>query len=490
MKHFNILKKSLFALIACAVFYTANAQTARFQLIHNAADPSLDTVDVYVNGFMYDNIVFRKATSLLTTASGSVKININNRNSIDSGDLVLNRFTQTLAANSNTVIMFTGLDSIVNFGSNPNNINTGINLVAKTLTTWSAGSGKVQINIFHGVTDAPGIDIFTKPTISSGTLPTNLRFAQANGGTAAMFFNNVPTYIETRLTGTKTVIKAYNVNLTSFGQNLLTVFASGFVNPSTNQNGKNFGMFAVDTNGMVTELIEATRLQFIHNAADVALQSVDIYLNNTKVVPALKFRNATPFLTVNAGNTEVRISTANQTDTLFYLPSINLVSGKSYLAMAMGLKDTTNFAPNPNGVNRQLNITGFDSMPESSLLAGSFQYLVANGNTDATTLSFNNVPSQTSIISGLMYGGFSALKTENIKTIFNISNDSKTEYKGAYLLNAANYLNQSGVIFTSGFYKANGNPNNAATFKVMMALNNGTVIELPRLQNNLQIIHN
>jgi hypothetical protein len=115
MKHFTILKKSLFAFIASSVFYTANAQTARFQLIHNAADPSMDTVDVYVNGLKYDNVAFRQATTLLSTTSGNVKININERNSIDSSDLVLKRFTSTLATNSNSVIMITGVSNTANF---------------------------------------------------------------------------------------------------------------------------------------------------------------------------------------------------------------------------------------------------------------------------------------------------------------------------------------------------------------------------------------
>ncbi len=488
MKHFIILKKSLFALLASAVFFTANAQSARFQLIHNAADPSMDTVDVYVNGFKYDNIAFRQATSLLSVTSGSVKFNINDRNSIDSSDLVLKRLTLTLAANSNSVIMITGLNNTANFSANPNSLNTGITLITKNITAFAAGNGKVQINIFHGITDAPGVDVVSKPAISTGTLPSNLRFAQVNASN--LFFNNVPTYLEMRVAGSSAALKAYSVNLTSFNQKMLSVFASGFVNPTANQNGNSFGVFAVDTNGIVVELQEATRLQFIHNAADVALQSFDVYFNNNKVISALNFREATPFLTVNAGNTQVRVSTANQNDTLYFIPSINLATGKSYLAMAMGLKDSSTYAANPDGVNRLLNINGYDSMPESSLLAGSFQYLVANGNTDAPQLSFNKVPSQTSVISNLKYGDFSALRTDNTGYIFNISNGSKSEYNGAYSLNATAYLNQSGVVFTSGFYRAAGNPTNAATFKVMLALSNGTVIELTRLQNKLQFIHN
>ena len=483
MKHFNIIKKSLFAVMASAVFYSANAQTARFQLIHNAADPSLDTVDIYIDGTKLDNVAFRKATGLMTAASSSVKININDRNSTDSSDLVLVRFSQNLAANSNTVMMVTGVANTANFADNPNALNTGVKLVTKTITTWAAAANRVQVNVFHGVTDAPGVDLFSRPAVATGTLPTNLRFGDANGGTQALFFNNTATYLEARLTGTRSVIKAYNANLALFNQKLITVFASGFVTPAANQNGKAFGIFAVDTNGTVIELPEATRIQFIHNAPDAALGNVDIYFNQVKVVSNLAYKAATPFITASTGNTEVLVSSAGQNDTLFRIPSVNLVSGKSYLAMAVGLKDTTTFASNPEGLNRMFNIIPNDSMPEGSLVTGNFQYLVTNGCTDAPQLNFNNVANQASLISNLSYSSMSALKTTSSNVIFNISNNDKTKYNGAFLLNGATLLNQSGVIFTTGFF-------NTASFKVMLALNSGTVIELQRLKNKLQIIHN
>jgi hypothetical protein len=483
MKHFNIIKKSLFAVMASAVFYSANAQTARFQLIHNAADPILDTVDIYIDGNKLDNVAFRQATGIMTAASSSVKININDKNSIDSSDLVLVRFSQNVAANSNTVMMVTGVANTASFAVNPNALLTGVKLVTKTITTWAAAANRVQVNVFHGVTDAPGVDVFTRPTIATGTLPTNLRFGDANGGTQALFFNNTATYLEARLTGTRSVIKAYNANLALFNQKLITVFASGFVTPIDNQNGKAFGMFAVDTNGTVIELPEATRIQFIHNAPDAALGNVDIYFNQVKVVSNLAYKAATPFITANTGNTEVLVSSVGQNDTLFRIPAVNLVSGKSYLAMALGLKDTTSFESNPEGLNRMFNIIANDSMPEGSLVTGSFQYLVANGCTDAPQLNFNNVANQASLIGSLSYSSMSALKSTSSNVIFNISNNDKTKYNGAFLLNGANLSNQSGVIFTTGFF-------NTTSFKVMLALNNGTVVELQRLKNKLQIIHN
>ncbi|MBJ7428046.1 MAG: DUF4397 domain-containing protein [Bacteroidia bacterium] len=490
MKHLNLIKKSLFAVVASAVFYSANAQTARFQLIHNAADPALDTVDIYIDGNKLNNVAFRQATGIITAASASVKININERNSADSSDLVLVRFNQAVAANSNTVMMVTGVANPANFAVNPNALNTGVKLVTKTITTWAASANRVQANIFHGVTDAPGVDVFTRPTATTGTLPTNLRFGDANGGTQALFFNSNATYLEARLTGTRSVIRAYNANLALFNQQLITVFASGFVTPSANQNGKAFGLFAVDTNGTVIELPEATRIQFIHNAPDSALRNVDIYFNQNKVVSNLAFRAASPFLTSNAGVFDVLVSSANQNDTLIFVPSISLVSGKSYLAMALGLKDTTGFATNPEGFSRMFNIIGYDSLPEGSLVNNAFQYVVANGNPDAPALNFNNVTNQSVVGVDLSYGELTPLRTNNSNVVFNVGSTDKSKFNGAYLLNVASYLNQSGVVFTSGFFSANGNPTNAANFRVMIALNNGTVLTLQRLTNRLQIVHN
>jgi hypothetical protein len=117
------------------------------------------------------------------------------------------------------------------------------------------------------------------------------------------------------------------------------------------------------------------------------------------------------------------------------------------------------------------NIEGYDSMPEGSLVNNAFQYIVANGSPDAPALTFNRVSNQTTVLSGLNYSDLSSLRTDNSNYIFTISNSDKSVFNGSYLMNATSWLNQSGMIFTSGFYNTTGNPTNAATFKLMLALN-------------------
>lgn len=490
MKHFNALKKGLFLLSASAFLLTAKAQTARFQIIHNAADPVLDTVDIYVNGTKLDNVAFRKASSLISVAAGTVLINVNDKTSADSSDQVVARFSRALTNNSNTILMLAGVNNTASFAANPNSVSTALQLVSKAVTNLAAASGKVQVSFMHGVTDAPSVDVISRPAPTSGTLPAGLLYGQASGATP-IFFDNGVIYAEIRLAGTKSVLKSYTGNLNAFNQQAITVFASGFVNPAANQNGHSMGLFAVDTNGAVVMLKEAARVQIINNSPDTGVKNVDVYFNDIKLVANLAFRKATAFFTAEAGLNSIRVANANQTDTLFYLPGVTLTTGKSYVAVVTGVKDTTAYATSPDGHNRMFTVNGFDSLAEGSSVTGSFQYAVYNGSPDAVDLSFNKIANSTTFISNLAYGSFSNLLSDNANFIFNVSNSTKTAYNGAYTLAAAgSNLNQSGVIFTSGFYSPAGNPVNAPSFKIFVAYNNGTVAELSRLQNKLQIIHN
>ncbi|RPI73701.1 MAG: DUF4397 domain-containing protein, partial [Ignavibacteriales bacterium] len=52
------------------------AQTARLQVIHNAADPGAASVDIYLNGsLLLDNFGFRNATPFIDAPAG-IPINI------------------------------------------------------------------------------------------------------------------------------------------------------------------------------------------------------------------------------------------------------------------------------------------------------------------------------------------------------------------------------------------------------------------------------
>ena len=54
------------------------------------------------------------------------------------------------------------------------------------------------------------------------------------------------------------------------------------------------------------------RVQIIHNSADMAAQSVDVYLNNELLLDNFSFRTSTPFVDIPA-NEDITISIAPST---------------------------------------------------------------------------------------------------------------------------------------------------------------------------------
>lgn len=64
-------------------------------------------------------------------------------------------------------------------------------------------------------------------------------------------------------------------------------------------------------------LFATARLQVIHNAADLAAATVDVWLDNTLLLNDFNFRTASPFIDAPSGVAfKVSIQPANSTDTL------------------------------------------------------------------------------------------------------------------------------------------------------------------------------
>ena len=108
-----------------------------------------------------------------------------------------------------------------------------------------------------------------------------------------------------------TIVASFGADLSALGGGAAVVFASGFLDPSANQNGDAFGIFAALPTGDVVAFpqVQLARLQVIHNAADVNAASVDIYLNGALLLDNFAFREATPFIDAPAG-VEINIGVA------------------------------------------------------------------------------------------------------------------------------------------------------------------------------------
>jgi hypothetical protein len=141
----------------------------------------------------------------------------------------------------------------------------------------------------------------------------------------------------------------------------------------------------VTTTATVTVNAQA-RVQIIHNSADPAASSVDIYVNGAIFVPALGFRQATAFVDVPAEvalNIEIYPAGADaSSSTAAYQVSLTLTHAETYTIVASGLLGS-GFAANPNEVSTAFFLDVIEGTLESHAEATEAAFIIYHGSTDA-----------------------------------------------------------------------------------------------------------
>lgn len=217
-------------------------QTARLQVIHNCADAVADSVDVYVDGtLLLDNFAFRTATPFSTVpASVPIRIGVAPKNSTSEADTIYS-ITPTLTSGDTYVAIANGIVSPSGYTPAPP-FRLSVYAMGREMATNSANT---DVLVMHGSTDAPPVDV----SAGGNTIVDNL-----------IFGTFIPNYLElptndytinlTDSTGT-TQIALYSAPLQSLSLQggAIVVVASGFVDPSQNMNGPDFGLFAAATTG-------------------------------------------------------------------------------------------------------------------------------------------------------------------------------------------------------------------------------------------------
>ena len=130
------------------------------QIIHNSASP---TVDVYVDGALaIEDFSYRTATGILELPT-SFTVGIAPAN-----DAVIAEFPFELADGGSYVVVATGLlgDTVTPF-----------DLAAAGTTFGSSSSDVVGLEVYHGSTDAPAVDIWA----NDAPLLTNFSYGDFSG---------------------------------------------------------------------------------------------------------------------------------------------------------------------------------------------------------------------------------------------------------------------------------------------------------------------
>jgi hypothetical protein len=456
--------------------------TSQVQVVHNAG--SAPTVDVFINGQKaVPGLEFRKATPFVTLDAG-VPLTVALKGASASNDTSSPAFRRTyeLAGDNNYYIVANG-NLGTGFAANPDGINTGFDLtVIPDARTNSGNASQVDLRIFHGVTDAPTVDIKAQGV---ATLVDNAPFRGFSG------YLPVPaaSYTVQIAPGAGTPnLLAYKADVSGLAGQTLLVLASGYFNPAANQvggqNGPGFGLWAFTRAGQAIELGKATsKVQVVHNSASAP--SVDVFINGAKAVPGLEFRKATPFVTLDAGVplTVALKGASASTDTSApaFRQTYELAGDESYTLVATGLLSTTGYAANPNGRATGFDITvmpGARQVAATAATSNNADVRVLHACTDAPIVDVR-VQGGATLVDNAGFRDFTPyISAPNVDLTLEVTDAEQTAVVAAYTAPLSAFTDSALVVMASGFLTPSANQNGPG-FGLLAVRADGTTILLP-----------
>ncbi|MBK8492298.1 MAG: DUF4397 domain-containing protein [Saprospirales bacterium] len=426
---------------------------ANVNIIHNSPSPGAAVVDVYLNGGLaVDDFEFRTATGFIEIPAGlPISIDVAPASSSSVGESIANfDFPAGLESAQNYIITAGGLvgDATYPFG---------LQILADAKQE-AATAGNVEVVVLHSSPGAPAVDVDAR---TIGNLIENLAYGEYSDG-----YLDVPAaqyYLDIRANGSPDIVATFSAPLDLFEDAALTVFASGILGGSPA-----FGLFAAAADGTVVELdaVEISRTQIIHNAPS---PTVDIYLNGDLAVPALAFREATPFVFTPA-NSDVQVTIVPQggdpvTDAVFDAPVTFGQNGETQIVIATGIVGdaTTPFGLNVFSGGREATATGVD-------------LLLYHGSTDAPEVDVVVGGGGPILFDNIAYGNFSDAYVNVPADAYVLDITPANDNNQVVVSFEADISGLDGgaaVVFASGFFSGD-----EPEFGVWVALPDGTTFPL------------
>jgi hypothetical protein len=480
----------LFAVLANGTVIELPAQqTANVQVVHNCADPLADSVDVYLDGtLLLDNFKFRTATPFVSVIAGyphSIAVAPPTSTSVAQA---LATFPVTLTAGENYTVFASGTVG-TGFSVNPDSRSIAFDLkIVANAQTAATNNTKVDFAIFHGVTDAPGVDV--KISGGGATLASNARYGDATG-----YLSVDPTWypIDILPAGGSTAVAAYVADLSSLTGGAAIVFASGFLVPSLNNSGPAFGIYAVLADGTVIQLPaqQKAQVQVLHNCADPIADSVDVYINGALALDNFPFRTATPFISLVSGypNT-VAIAPKNSTSAAnaVWTRDYTLAANTNYILTASGLIGS-GFAANPGGHPTAFDVLVKTPAQTQAVVSTNFDFFAIHGATDAPTVDVVANGALT-VVDNAYYGaqtGYLPVPAGSYTLAVTDSTGANTV--ATYVADLTSLASKSGVVLASGFLNPAAN-NNGSAFGLWVALPEGGPFIPLALYNSIADVSN
>jgi hypothetical protein len=491
------MKKITKLMWLCLLFLSSlsYAQTARVQVIHNSPDLAASSVDVYLNDeLLLNDFHFRTATPFIDAPAGvELSIDIAPSSSSSSAESLYN-LTTTLEEFETYIIVANGIVSPSGYTPNqPFALNVYVGGREGTPI-----ESNTDVLVMHGSPDAPIVDV-VELSVPAGTIVNDLSYGSFSSYLELTTANYVLAVRDQ--TGTNTVA-TYSAPLADLFLNFdaVTVVASGFLDPSQNSNGPEFGLWvARAVGGPLIQLPlfhnPTARLQVIHNSADSAASTVDVYVNDELLLDNFAFRTATPFIDVPAGialSIDVAPSTSTSSEDSIYNLTTTLTASETYIVVANGIVSGSGYAP-----NQAFALNVLVGGREGTAVENTTDVVVFHGSTDAPTVDVveTSVPAGT-LVDNLSYGSFSSyleLPTNNYT--IDVRDESGAVTVATYSAPLADlFLELDAItVVASGFLDPSQNSDGPAFGLWVAKATGGALIPLPLVETptaRLQAIHN
>ncbi|MBZ9651251.1 GEVED domain-containing protein [Psychroflexus montanilacus] len=224
------------------------------------------------------------------------------------------------------------------------------------------------------------------------------------------------------------------------------------------------------------------RAQVVHNSPDPSAEFVDVYLGSTLLLDDFEFRTSTPFVDVPA-NQEITLSVAPGTSTdvseALYSVDVTLVDGETYIVVADGVLDPSQFDDSVNAIDFALQV--FAGGREAAATSGNTDVLVHHGAPDAPTVDVVNQADGNVLVDDISYPefqGYLELPTDDyLIDVTTADNSTKVAGYQAYLADLG--LDDAAItVFASGFLDPSVNQDGPAFGLWVSLASGGPLVEL------------
>lgn len=241
---------------------------------------------------------------------------------------------------------------------------------------------------------------------------------------------------------------------------------------------------------------QTARVQVIHNSADAAASTVDVYLNGNLLLDDFAFRTATPFIDAPAGvdlSLAVAPSSSMSVADAIYTQDLNLMDGATYVVVADGIVSGSGYAP---AVPFNLEVY---PMGREASAGGSSEtdVLVHHGSTDAPTVDvYESTVVNATIVEDAAYPGFAGyLELPTADYGLQVRDEYNSAIVAAYSapLSTLGLGGAALVVVASGFLDPSLNSDGPAFGLYAALASGGPLVALPEAAiptARVQVIHN